>query len=219
MLKTVVISATKISIDPVSAAAEGFDDIQIVHLLDEGMSLMCREEGHVSEKNLASLKKLIQRAEDLDADGILLSCTIFSPFIDEIGKWTSVPVVAADIGVFQRAASLYDEIGAVVSFEPTVETVQSVVTDCREKINENFHAEIGLAKGAFDALAEGRKDEHDRLIFETGKKIAAGREAIVLSQMSHLSALSRFKDFGIPVLTSPSVSLGILREQMRAKKK
>ena len=40
------------------------------------------------------------------------------------------------------------------------------------------------------------------------------KEAIVLSQMSQIRALPLFEGFPVPVLTSPSVSLGLLREEI-----
>lgn len=211
-MKIAVINATKISIAPVDMAAREFPGVEIFHFLDEGMSWLGKQEGRISGKNLSRMISLIHSAEELGADGILLSCTIFSPFIDQLRLCTDLPLVAADIGVFEKAAEKYRKIGAVVSFEPTIKSVSWVVDRCRENIRPDLDVEIRLAEGAFDAVAEGREDDHNLALYNTAMQFV-DKEAIVLSQMSHMRALPLFKDFPIPVLASPPVSLAMLIDE------
>lgn len=213
-MKIAVMNATKVSIDPVDLAAKKYPDLEVFHFMDEGMSWLGKLEGHISGKNLARMVNLIHSAEELGVDGILLSCTIFSPFIDVLKQCTDLPIVAADIGVFEKAAELYRRIGAVVSFEPTIKSVQWVVERCRQNIKSDFDVEIGFAKGALEAAAAGNEDEHNRIVFETAKQFC-NKEAIVLSQMSQIRALPLFEDYPIPVLTSPEVSLSLLIEAVQ----
>jgi len=90
-MKIAVINATKVSIDPVDRAAEAYPGLEIFHLMDEGMSWLGKKEGRISGKNLARMISLIHSAEELGVDGILLSCTIFSPFIDQLRMCTDIP--------------------------------------------------------------------------------------------------------------------------------
>ena len=80
-MKIAVINATKVSIEPVDQAAKEYPDLEIFHFMDEGMSWLGKQEGRISGKNLSRMISLILSAEELGVDGILLSCTIFSPFI------------------------------------------------------------------------------------------------------------------------------------------
>ena len=210
-MKIAVINATRVSIEPVDQAAKEYPDLEIFHFMDEGMSWLGKQEGKISGRNLSRMVGLIHSAEELGVDGILLSCTIFSPFIDQLRLCTDLPLVAADIGVFEKAAQLYQKIGAVVSFAPTMKSVAWVVDRCKKLVNPEFDVEIKLAEGAFDAAASGNEEEHNRIIYETVTKFQ-DKEAIVLSQMSQVRALPLFENYPIPVLTSPSVSLGLLIE-------
>ena len=216
-MKIAVINATKVSIDPVDRAAEAYPGLEIFHLMDEGMSWLGKKEGRISGKNLARMISLIHSAEELGVDGILLSCTIFSPFIDQLRMCTDIPLVAADIGVFEKAAQLYQKIGTIVSFAPTLESVAWVVDRCKKYVKKDFDAEIRYAEGAFEAAAAGKDDEHNRIIYRTAAQFKE-KEAIVLSQMSQVRALPLFKDYPIPVLSSPSVSLELLIEKIRKEK-
>ena len=213
-MRIAVMNATKVSIDPVEQAAKEFPEVEILHFMDEGMSWLGKKEGRISGKNLSRMVQLIHSAEELGVDGILLSCTIFSPFIDQLRLCTDLPLVAADIGVFEKAAQIYRRIGAVVSFEPTMKSVAWVVERCRERICADFAVEIKFADGAFQAAAMGDEAEHNRLIFETVQSFK-DKEAIILSQMSQIRALPLFDHYPIPVLTSPSVSLGLLVEEIK----
>ena len=215
-MKIAVINATKVSIAPVDQAASAYPDLEIIHLMDEGMSWLGKHEGRISGKNLSRMISLIHSAEELGVDGILLSCTIFSPFIDQLRLCTDLPLTAADIGVFEKAAALYRKIGAIVSFAPTMESVAWVVERCRDKVRQDFDVEIRFAEGAFDAAAAGDDDEHNRIIYETANQFK-NKEAIVLSQMSQVRSLPLFRDYPVPVLTSPSVSLELLMEEIKKK--
>ncbi len=216
-MKIAVMNATKVSIAPMEWAVKQFPEVQLFHFMDEGMSYLAKEEGRISGKNLARMVKLINSAEELGVDGILLSCTIFSPYIDLLKPYTDLPLVAADIGVFEKAASMYNEVGALVSFEPTLDSVALVVERCKRTVNKDFKAEIRLAEGAFAAAAAGNDDAHNRILFETAKELYPGKEAIVLSQMSHVRALPLFEDFPVPVLCSPPVSLGLLVDEIKRR--
>ena len=219
MIKIAVMNATKLSVEPVEQAAKEFPDVQIFHFMDEGMSYLGKVEGCISGKNLARMIGLIHSAEELGVDGILLSCTIFSPYVDTLRKCTDLPLVAADVGVFEKAAAEYKKVGAVVSFAPTVDSVSEVVKGCIEKINPDFDVEIKLADGAFEAMAAGDEETHNRMLYETALSMADGKDAIILSQMSHTRALPLFENFPIPVLTSPPVSIGLLRDMILERKK
>ena len=48
-MKIAVMNATKVSIDPVDLAAKAFQDLEIFHFMDEGMSWLGKKEGRISE--------------------------------------------------------------------------------------------------------------------------------------------------------------------------
>ncbi len=217
-MKIAVMNATKLSIDPVDQAAKLFPDVEIFHFMDEGMSWLGKKEGRISGRNMARMVRLMNSAEELGVDGILLSCTIFSPYIDLLKPYTDLPLVAADIGVFEKAARDYKKIGAVVSFAPTMESVSWVVDRCRNHIRPDFDVELKLAKGAFEAAAEGDVEKHNQSVFEAASSFK-DKEAVVLSQMSQIRALPLFEGFPVPVLTSPPVSLGLLVEEVQKRRK
>lgn len=215
-MKIAVMNATKVSIAPVDQAAKAYPDIELFHFMDEGMSWLGKQEGRISGRNLSRMVSLIHSAEELGVDGILLSCTIFSPFIDELRLCTDLPLVAADIGVFEKAAKLYRKVGAIVSFAPTLESVAWVADRCKRQVSPDYDVEIKFANGAFEAAAAGNVEEHNRIIYETAEQFQ-DKEAIILSQMSQIRALPLFQDYRVPVLTSPSVSLGLLIEEIKGK--
>jgi len=217
-MKIAVINATKVSIEPVDQAAREYPGLEIFHFMDEGMSWLGKQEGRISGKNLSRMINLIHSAEELGVDGILLSCTIFSPYIDQLRMCTDLPLTAADIGVFEKASQLYQKVGVIVSFEPTIKSVEWVIDRCKKRINPKFDAQILFAAGAFEAAAAGNKEEHNRIIFETARAFQE-KEAIVLSQMSQVRALPLFDNYPIPVLTSPFISLGILIDEINRKNK
>lgn len=216
--KIAVIDATRVSLAPVdNTVAELYPELQVIHLMDEGMSYLAKEEGRISGANLSRMVSLINRAESLGVSGILLSCTIFSPYIELLRSFADIPIVAADVAMFEKAASDYRNIGVVVTFWPTVKSVSEVLEKCREKGME-FKSEIRVAEGAFDALAKGDEAEHNRLVAECARGLSESCDAVVLAQMSHMRAVPLLSDLKVPVLTSPPVSLRLLMDKIEDMK-
>jgi Asp/Glu/hydantoin racemase len=217
--KLAVIHATRVSLAPVEeTAASLYPDIQLIHLLDEGMSYLAKTQGHITGENLSRVVSLIHKAEELGVDGILISCTIFSPFIDLLSSFADIPVVAADVAMFEKAASLYDRIGVVITFGPTADSVTEVLKMCEEK-GMKCQAEIQMAEGAFEACAKGFDDEHNRLVAACARSMVPRCDAIVLAQMSHMRALPLLQDLPIPVLSSPPISFALLIKKITDNRK
>lgn len=212
-----VIDATRVSIAPVEEAAAAFPGLSTLHLMDEGMSQMAKEEGRISGRNLKRMVSLIRRAEESGVDGILLSCTIFTPNLELLSAFTDLPLAAADAAMFERAAADYPRFGVVVTFGPTVDSVRAVLEKCKAK-GYSGQAEILLAEGAFDALQSGREDEHNRLVAACARGLAERNDAVVLAQMSQMRALPLLRDLKTPLLTSPPVSIRYLLGQIDARR-
>jgi preprotein translocase subunit Sss1 len=121
--------------------------------------------------------------------------------------------------MFEKAVKSYKKFGVIVSFGPTIESVTQVLNECRKKTNQEFEAVIKLAEGAFEAAARGDDEEHNRIIVNTIKQFPEDIEAVVLSQMSQMRALPLLKDYHLPVLSSPPISLGVLAEKIAAMRK
>lgn len=208
------IHATRVSLAPVEETIGAlYPETELIHLLDEGMSRLAKSQGRISGANLSQAVSLIRRAEELGAEGILLSCTIFSPYAELLSSFADIPLVAADVAMFERAAALYGRIGVVVTFAPTIESVTAVLENCRKK-GLVFQSEIKLAEGAFAALSKGDGEGHNRLVAECARSLAPRCDAVVLAQMSHMRSVPLLKDLPIPVLTSPPVSLSVLMEKI-----
>jgi Asp/Glu/hydantoin racemase len=216
--KIAVIDATRVSLAPVdNTVAAFYPELEVIHLMDEGMSFLAKEEGRISGANLSRMVSLINRAESLGAQGILLSCTIFSPYIELLRSFADIPIVAADVAMFEKATSDYRNIGVVVTFQPTVKSVSAVLEKCREKGME-FSSEIRVAEGAFEALSKGDEAEHNRLVAECARGLSESCDAVVLAQMSHMRAVPLLSDLKVPVLTSPPVSLRLLMDKIEEAK-
>jgi hypothetical protein len=74
------IHATRVSLAPVEETIGAlYPETELIHLLDEGMSRLAKSQGRISGANLSQAVSLIRRAEELGAEGILLSAPYFPP--------------------------------------------------------------------------------------------------------------------------------------------
>jgi hypothetical protein len=103
----------------------------------------------------------------------------------------------------------------VVTFEPTLRSVKAVLENLKPATAK---ADIRLAGGAFEALARGDAETHNRLVCECAEALAKECDAIVLSQMSQIRALPFLENLRVPVLTTPALSMEALLEIIKNKK-
>ena len=171
MKRVSVIDATKVSLAPVETSANQFTNVDIFHLMDEGMSYLAKRYGHITGANGIAVAQ--GKGDERGRDNTLVHA--FLPYVDLLRSLINVPLVAADVGVFEKAVLEYDRIAAIVSFAPMLDSGAAVVKRYRETTNLAFDVNIRFADAAFVAAAGG-DDAHNRIIYAS----APWTEAVVL---------------------------------------
>jgi Asp/Glu/hydantoin racemase len=196
----------------VSALAERFkpmfrdalgDKVDAFHMVDE--SLLQDVMRHGQSANITRrIVSFAERAEDARADLIVFTCSSTSPGIDVARQTVGVPILKIDDPMAAKAAQLGKRIGVVCTANSTVGPSTEIVrTHAREQKRE-VQVEGLLVESAFQALAAGHREEHDRLVREAAVALAKRSDVIVLAQASMaqleepIAAAAK-----VPVLSSP----------------
>ena len=137
----------------------------------------------------------LKSAEMTGADLIVVTCSTLTPYLKEIRKFISVPVVAIDDAMTKKAVSLGSRFLVLATAESTLEPTA-------DKLME-------------DAAAAGKEISIDRkavrLLKAEAEKIS-GYDCIVLAQasMAHLEGVIR-EITGIETLSSPKLCMELVR--------
>jgi Asp/Glu/hydantoin racemase len=153
------------------------------------------------------LVSLMKRAESRGVDGILLTCSSFSPYVEAVKDTFSVPVLSADIAMLEHAIDLSDRIGVIATVGAAGPTTTKLLKEISEKNNREVEIETHVLTEAFTALQQGDSLKHNQLIREKIIELSKTFEVIVLAQMSMCRALKDWDEAPKPVLTSPDISI------------
>ncbi len=203
-----LVHATMNSVQPIlEAFKENAPEVKLLNFMDEGLIDELNRTGSVSESMVEKLVSLMKRAESSGVDGILLTCSSFSPYVEGIKDQFNVPVLSADIAMLEHAIDLSDRIAVIATVGAAGPTTTNLLKQISQRKNKKVEIQTEMLTDAFAALQQGNSDKHNRLIREKIIELSKTADVIVLAQMSMCRAIKGWNESTKPVLTSPDISI------------
>ena len=217
-----LVHATMNSVAPmVEAFKQHYPEVELVHLMDEGLLLAVNEQGGITSAILRRFEDLVEKAVHSNTDGVLLSCSVFTPYVPEIQKKHAIPVLSVDAAMLESALEMGERIGVVATVATAGPTTKGLLEQMAEERGKSVQVELEVVTEAFDALKSGDLDKHNQLIRDRARKLAEKQvDVLVLAQISMARAVPLVEELGKPVLTSPLTSTSSIMnriEEGRAK--
>jgi Asp/Glu/hydantoin racemase len=196
------------SVQPIlEAFNQNAPEIKLLNFMDEGLIDELNQTNIVTDSMVEQLVSLMKRAESRGVDGILLTCSSFSPYVEGVKSQFSVPVLSADIAMLEHAVEKATRIGVIATVAAAGPTTTNLLREISEKSNREVDIQTHVLTDAFAALQQGNPDKHNQLIREKIIELSETTEVIVLAQMSMCRALKGWTAPPTPVLTSPDSSI------------
>lgn len=217
--KVGLIHATLNSVNPILAAfAKNFPEIETVNFMDEGLLSALDKEGEITPKLVERFASLLGRAVETEVDGILLSCSAYSPTITEMRKrFPKLPIENVDDAMIEQAVKLGNRIGVVASVATAGPTTEKAVKEKAEALGKEVEVFVEVNTEAFAALNKKEFEAHDSYVASSVKKLLDKQvDLIILAQLSMARAKTSLKDVDIPILTSPDISSNKIVSEIKA---
>jgi Asp/Glu/hydantoin racemase len=203
-----LVHATINSVQPIlEAFKEHAPEVKLLNFMDEGLIDELNETNIVTERMIEQLVLLMKRAESRGVDGILLTCSSFSPYVEGIEDQFSVPVLSADIAMLEQAVEVSNRIGVIATVGAAGPTTTNLLKEISEKKNKTVEIKTNVITEAFTALQNGDISKHNELIRKNILELAEVTDVIILAQMSMCRAVKDWNESPKPVLTSPDISI------------
>jgi Asp/Glu/hydantoin racemase len=203
-----LVHATMNSVQPIlDAFKQNAPEIKLLNFMDEGLIDELNQTNIVTDSMVEQLVSLMKRAESRGVDGILLTCSSFSPYVETVKDTFSVPVLSADIAMLEHAIDLSNRIGVIATVGAAGPTTTKLLEEISGKNNKEIHIQTHVLTDAFTALQQGDTDKHNCLIRDKIIELSKTSDVIVLAQMSMCRALHGWDESLKPVLTSPEISI------------
>lgn len=216
-MKLGIVSVTLNAVNPIVQFLQStHGDIKYLNYLDSGLIERVNIEGKISDISMERMKILIQNAKSDSVDGVLLTCTAFSPYADEFSKEFGIPVVAADSAMIESALDLGEKTAILYTFSSTRISTQNLIGNIETRRERKLDYELVFVDGAFDEIQKGNHKLHDSLIADKIKSLEGSSRLILLAQISMVGAIANYEG-KTKVLTSPESAICELKKRIKAK--
>lgn len=205
-----LVSATFNAVNPITDyIRKHFPYIKPVNYLDGYLMDKIQQEGITDEAKLR-IMDLISRACGDGADGIILTCTIFSLYQPHFSGIFSKPIITPDGAMLDEVSKLSGRKAILCTFDGTVETThKNYVKYCRMN-NMPEDVDMYAVPDAFKAIQEGRIEESYAIIREKIRELDSLYDCIVLAQISMAGAAEGTKTSHAEIFTSPASAVGAI---------
>ena len=208
-----LIHAVQVAIPPVLAAfRDGWPEAEVANLLDDGLTGALAREGGLTPRLVQRIRDLATYAARGGADGILFTCSAFTPAMDRAKEDVTIPLLKPDEAMFAVALDAGRRIGVVATFPGTIPVAEPQIRAAAAARGVEVEIVTAVAPDAFKAMNAGDTAAHDRLVIEAVVAVAPRVDVICLAQFSMARAQPEARRrVAVPVLTSPTAAVHRLR--------
>ncbi len=215
-----LIHAVTVAIQPILDAFKvGWPEAAVSNLLDDGLTEALSREGGVTPPIVRRICDLATYAARTGADGILFTCSAFTPAMDVARQLVTIPLLKPDEAMITAALETGSRIGVVATLPSTAPAQEGQLQAAAAERGKPIRVETIAVPEALKALNDGDTASHDRLIAEAAEELAPSVDVICLAQFSMARARPAVKEkVGVPVLTSPSAAVARLKAILGAER-
>lgn len=212
-----LISVTLNAVNPMTEYIQGHHKgIRLKNYLDTGLQDLVREEGKVTDKSMLRLLSLLHLAVADRVDGVLLTCTVFSPYVDRLKTLFSFPLVGVDAAMLEKAVLNEGKTAILYTFPATRATSETLFHAAEKRLGVTRALSMEFVEGANDALQRGDGELHDQLILKKIQELDGKHDQLVLAQVSMARVAAKATACSIPILTSPEEAVRTILAQLQA---
>lgn len=180
-----LVHTTRLVIDPVhTALADSLPDLEMSHVLDEGILRRLSSLGRITPEIVTWLTKMVATTEDAGADLAVVSCSSLSPCVNEVRRQVAIPVVKVDEPMFEHAIQHGSRIGLIMTNPTTWEPSQLLFEEVSSRLERRVELIPRLCPDAFAKLNRGDVAGHDLEVGAAVKELLQEVDLLMLAQIS-----------------------------------
>lgn len=206
MIKIGVIHATCSAVEPLNQAAKNYrDDLTVLNFVNENLLFRANQVGGADKFGLRSFTRSFFEAADAGVDGIIVACSVYTPFVEQMRVFVDVPVIGIDNPMLVSAVQSGSRIGIIATTAASGPSAQRQMEAIAGQLGKEVAFDMEINTEAMRRLKAGDIAAHNKLLLEAGQKLVSRDcDCIVLAQITMACAAEGMGSLGVPVLTSPS---------------
>lgn len=217
MKKIALVNVTLNAVNPMTDyLSEYTEEVSVMNYLDSQLLEHVRRDGKITDESMGRMFEMLTKACVDGADGIILTCTIFSPYVDLFCRLLSVPVICPDGAMLDTVTQSGGKTAILCSFEGTVETTRNLYYSYCEKNGRPKEVDMIVIPEAYSAANSGNMELCNRLILNKVKELDEQYNKLVLAQISMFGAVAGYTSSHAVIYTSPASAYQAVLEKISA---
>lgn len=212
MKKIALINITPNCIEPMLNTVKKFETIKPVQYMDSTILDEIRSEGHITDRCMGRMLSMIADACQDGAEGIVLTCTMFSKYVETFRKLFSVPIIGADVAMMEQAGKVGGKYALLCTFRGTKEPSEKLLKKYCEMSEKEFSIDTYVLEDAYSKAQTGNLKKHNEIIKNKIEEFDKKYDNIVLAQMSMADAADLANVTNAKVYTSPQSALETIQD-------
>ena len=217
MIQLGLVGVTINAIDPMMRVLAEHDEVKGINYLDSYILEKNRKEGRVTDDCMRRMVNMVAHACEDGAQGVIITCTIFSKYVEYFREMFSVPIVAADSAMMEQAGRQGGRIALLCTFEGTKKISTDQLRLYCEMGDKPFEIETFVLKDAYEEAQKGNLARQDEIIRAHILDMEKDYDQVVLAQMSMANAALGLETKRARVRTSPAAAYETVMEEIRKR--
>ncbi len=189
-------------------------EYRIVNYLDGFLMDKIRKEGRISDSSVERMLHMLSIACQDGADGIIMTCTVFSGYQPYFSRIFSAPIICPDGAMHDTVAQMGGKTAIICTFEGTVETTRNQYYEYCRKNEMPQQVDMYTIPEAFEAIQSGDTKKCNDLVRKKVHELDEEYNQIILAQISMAGAAEGLETRHAKVFTSPSSALAEIKRLM-----
>jgi len=178
-------------------------DVELIHMVDEGMQSMIDAAGKVTEPITRRLCSYVMNAHEAGAEAVMLTSPVLGATLDAVQASVSIPVMRIDGAVVETAVRLGSSVGVLSADPITLDATESFVRDRADACGRDVVLESWHSEDAGRALKGGDLDAYDYIVANAVDRLAGNDIVLLADVMMQRVVHAAGERVDAPVLASP----------------
>ncbi|MCB0106926.1 MAG: aspartate/glutamate racemase family protein, partial [Caldilineaceae bacterium] len=189
----------------------------VFNMVDESLIKNTIKANEVTPQTARRLVDHLKSAEEAGADAILVTCSSIGPAVEAAQQFLNIPVIRVDVPLADKAIGIGSRIGVVATLPTTLKPTVELIEARAKLAGQEIEVVSTLCEGAFQAVAAGDTETHDRLVTAGIRALMAKVDVIVLAQASMARAANAIPEDErtVPILSSPQLAVDATQAVIR----
>jgi len=178
-------------------------DVELIHMVDEGVQRMMTEAGGMTEPVTRRICSCAMNAQEAGAEVVMLASPRLGAAVDAVCSSVRIPVVRIDEAMADAAVQLGNAVGVLSADETVLEASLALLRERAVAHEKDVDLDTALCDEARQALESNDLAAYDRAVM-AGVDQLAGNDMVVLADvMMHRVVHTAAEQASVPVLASP----------------